>query len=89
MRQEDIAGLKIPMNHALFKSVYDIKSIKLKNGGTAKLEGLEVNGRIVLIFSPEGLNDTNSVDGCCCCGGNEVKNSHEVNTNIFAYSVMH
>ena len=39
---------KIPMDHALFKTIYDIKTIRLKSGGTTQLEGLEIDGRIVL-----------------------------------------
>jgi len=80
---------KIPMNHPLFQTVYDIATIRLKNGGTASLEGLEMDGKIVMIYSKEGLNDTGSVKGCCCCGGNEVKNSREINTNILAYALTH
>jgi len=80
---------KIAMDHALFKTIYDINGIKLKNGGTTQLEGLEMEGRIVLIYSAEGLNDTPNVKGCCCCGGNEIKNCHEINANIFAYSLTH
>ena len=80
---------KISMDHALFKTIYDIKTIRLKNGGTTQLEGLEMDGRIVLIYSAEGLNDTPSVKGCCCCGGNEIKNCHEINANVFAYCLTH
>lgn len=80
---------KIGFDHALFRTVYTINAISLKNGGQAQLEGLELNGRIVLVYSAEGLNDTPSVKGCCCCGGNEIKNSHELNVNIFAYAVLH
>jgi hypothetical protein len=80
---------KIAMDHALFKTIYDIKGIKLKNGGTTQLEGLEMEGRIVLVYSAEGLNDTPNVKGCCCCGGNEIKNCHEINANILAYSLTH
>jgi len=80
---------KIAMDHALFKTIYDINGIKLKNGGTTQLEGLEMEGRVVLIYSAEGLNDTPNVKGCCCCGGNEIKNCHEINANIFAYSLTH
>ncbi|MBM3291007.1 MAG: DUF4159 domain-containing protein, partial [Candidatus Hydrogenedentes bacterium] len=54
---------KIPMDHAMFRIVYDIKRINLKNGGTTLLEGLEVAGKIVLIYSSEGLNDVASVQG--------------------------
>jgi hypothetical protein len=80
---------KIPMDHALFKTIFDVKAIKLKNGGTTQLEGLEVDGKIVLIYSAEGLNDTPNVKGCCCCGGNEIKNCHEINANVFSYSLTH
>ena len=80
---------KIPLEHALFKTIYDIKTIRLKNGGTTQLEGLELDGRIVLIYSAEGLNDTPNVKGCCCCGGNEIRNCHEINANVFAYCLTH
>ena len=80
---------KISLDHALFKTIYDIKTIRLKNGGTTQLEGLEMEGRIVLIYSAEGLNDTPNVKGCCCCGGNEIRNCHEINANVFAYCLTH
>lgn len=80
---------KIPMDHALFGMVYDIKRINLKNGGTTLLEGLEIGGKIVLIYASEGLNDVANVQGCCCCGGNEIRNAKEVNTNIIVYALTH
>lgn len=79
----------IPMDHPLFRTVHSIASINLKKGGTTLLKGLELNGRIVLIYTSEGLNDTANVEGCCCCGGNEIKNSKELNVNIFAYALLH
>lgn len=83
--------VKIPKDHKIFGTVFDITQIKLKkSSGQGELEGLEMDGRIVLIYSSEGLNDTaNAGGGCCCCGGNEIKNSQEVNVNIFTYSVTH
>lgn len=82
---------KIPMDHNIFKTVFDIPKIKLKKDrGDAALEGLEIDGRIVLVYSKEGLNDTpNAGGGCCCCGGNEVKNSQEINVNVFTYALTH
>lgn len=79
----------IPMEHPMFDTVFRISSIKLKNGGTTYLQGLELNGRTVLVYTSEGLNDTSSVKGCCCCGGNEIRNSHDINVNILTYSVLH
>jgi hypothetical protein len=80
---------KIPMDHPIFRTVFDIERINLKNGGTTLLEGLVLDGRIVLIYTSEGLNDTGNVEGCCCCGGNEVKNSKDINTNIITYALTH
>jgi len=81
---------KIEMSHPIFHTVFDISSIRLKRGGTTKLEGLVIDGKIVLIYSSEGLNDTpNAGRGCCCCGGNEIKNSQEINVNIFTYALTH
>jgi hypothetical protein len=79
----------IPMEHAMFRTVFEITAIRLKHGSTTKLQGLEMNGRIVLVYTSEGLNDTSNVKGCCCCGGNEIQNSQEVNVNIFTYATMH
>ena len=87
---------KISMHHAIFHTIFEITSITLKHGGTTQLEGLEIDGKIVLIYSPEGLNDTanagkkGSTGGqCCCCGGNEIQNSQEINVNIFTYALTH
>lgn len=80
---------KIPLSHPIYRTVFDIKSVKLKSGGTALLEGIEVDGKIVVVHSSEGLNDTANVKGCCCCGGNEVRNCHELNVNIFTYALTH
>ena len=86
---------KISMYHAIFHTVFEISSITLTHGGTAQLEGLEIDGKIVLIYSPEGLNDTSNAGKksggaqCCCCGGNEIKNSQEINVNIFTYALTH
>jgi hypothetical protein len=53
------------------------------------LEGLEINGRLVLVYSKEGLNDVSHAEGCCCCGGNEISKPALVNVNIFTYAVVY
>jgi len=85
---------KIGMDHPILHTVFDVKAVTLKKGGATQLEGLEIEGKIVVIYSPEGLNDTGNAgrDGsrqCCCCGGNEIKNSQEINVNIFTYALTH
>ncbi len=80
----------VPMDHPVFQTLHKIKELKLTHStGTATLEGVEHGGKLVVIFSPHGLNDTHHTQGCCCCGGNEIGNSLEVNTNIFIYAILH
>jgi hypothetical protein len=79
---------EVPMNHAIFRTVFEVQQLDMSHGGVAKLYGLTLNGKIVLVYSPDGLNDTGTMHGCCCCGGNEIKNSQKVNANILAYALL-
>ena len=79
----------VSAEHPLFQTLYDVRSITLKHDGKARFEGVIVDGRLVCLFSHEGLNDTARVQGCCCCGGNEIRNSLEMNVNIVAYALLH
>jgi len=80
----------IELNHEIFRTIYTIKDLKLsKSKGEAKLRGLTHNGKIVVVYSSDGLNDTSHTEGCCCCGGNEIQNSMEINANILAYALLH
>lgn len=81
---------KIKMDHPIFRTVHRIEKLKLHHpGDVPRLEGIEIGGKIVVIYSPHGLNDTSHTEGCCCCGGNEIENSLEVNVNIFVYALLH
>jgi hypothetical protein len=82
----------LAMDHAVFHTVYDIERIVAKSptGKPIQLHGLEIAKRLVVIYSPIGLNDTsNAGDGCCCCGGNEIRDAHLINANIVAYALTH
>jgi len=79
-------------DHPIFHTVYDIRTSKYKSGGAKlpELRALELDGRVVLVWSPDGLNDTkNAAPECCCCGGNEVKSARQLNVNILAYALTH
>ncbi len=80
---------KIPMSHPVFSVLNKIETLKCKKGNVALLEGLEVNGRLVMIHSKEGLNDVGNAKGCCCCGGNEILTSAAVNVNILTYVLLY
>lgn len=80
----------IPLDHEIFRTIYPIKDLKLsKAEGEARLRGVFLDGKIVVVYSNDGLNDTSHTEGCCCCGGNEIQNSMEINANILAYALLH
>ncbi len=81
---------KLEMTHPVFKIVNKIKKLRLHHAGdTAQLEGIEFDGKTVVVYSAQGLNDTAHTEGCCCCGANEIENSLDVNVNIVVYSLLH
>lgn len=84
---------KIPLTHPMFRTVYQIVSLSTSHQRhgplAAALEGYSVNGKLVLVFSPDGLNDTSHAENCCCCGGDEITNAEFVNVNLLAYALLH
>lgn len=81
--------VKIPMTHPVFSVVNQLPRLVDKNGKAVLLEGLEINGRLAMIYSKEGLNDVAHAKGCCCCGGNEIRDPARVNVNIFTYALLY
>jgi len=81
---------KIAHEHPIYRTVNKIEKFHMKTDvGDVFLEGVEVDGKLVVIYSKEGLNDTANTEGCCCCGANEIRNSLQLNVNIFAYALLH
>jgi hypothetical protein len=79
-------------DHAVFTNVFDVRKSTYKRGAPRlpHLEALTLEGRVALIFSPDGINDTaNAGKGCCCCGGNELRQAQHLNVNILAYALTH
>ena len=79
----------ISMSHPIFSIVNSISRLVEKHGKPVSLEGVEINGRLVLVYSKEGLNDVEYASGCCCCGGNEIEDPGKVNVNIFTYAALY
>ncbi len=80
----------LPPEHPIFHTVADIEKLKLTHEAPdAALMGLTLSDKTVLIYSRHGLNDTAHTEGCCCCGGNEIQNSLQMNINILAYALLH
>lgn len=79
----------LALDHTIFHTVYDIAELRAKHGQPKPLEGIQFENRIGVLYSQDGLNDTSHAWGCCCCGGNEITNSIDVNVNILAYALTH
>lgn len=81
--------VKLPMSHPVFSTVNQISRLTDKHGALAYIEGVEVNGRLVMVYSKDGLNDVANAKGCCCCGGNMIIESVLVNVNVFTYALLY
>jgi hypothetical protein len=79
----------LSMEHAVFHTVKDITKLEAKHGQPRPLEGISMEGRLGVLYSQDGLNDTKHTQGCCCCGGNEITNAIDVNVNILAYALTY
>jgi Domain of unknown function (DUF4159) len=79
----------IDMSHPIFHTVYDVKELEGLHSTPRPLEGISLNGRIGVLYSVDGLNDTAHTQGCCCCGGNEITNCEQINVNILAYAMLY
>jgi Domain of unknown function (DUF4159) len=79
----------LAMDHPVFHTVYDIAELQAKHGKPRPLEGVSIGGRLGVLYSVDGLNDTAHTQGCCCCGGNEITNCVQVNVNILAYALTY
>ncbi|MEO0415514.1 MAG: DUF4159 domain-containing protein, partial [Verrucomicrobiota bacterium] len=81
---------EIENTHPIFRTVFEVDKLDLgKSSGGAALEGVELNGKLVVVYSEEGLNDSGNKSGCCCCGGNEIANAKEMNVNILSYALLY
>ncbi len=81
---------KLKPEHPVFHTVYKVSDLGLKKSeGAGHIEGIEHQGRLTVVYSSDGLNNTANAPGCCCCGGNEITNSLQLNVNILAYALLH
>lgn len=84
----------LAMDHPLFHTLFEIEKIELTKSKRVDdphpIYGIELDGALRVVFSPLGLNDTAEAgEGCCCCGGNEVRNAKLINANVLLYALTH
>ena len=82
---------RLGLDHPIFHTLYQIDRLPTRQSDDpAEVYGLEQAGTLVAVYSPTGLNDTAAAGmGCCCCGGNEIRNALQVNANILTYVLTH
>lgn len=78
----------IGLDHMVFHTAYDVAALEAKHGTPKPLLGIHFGTRLGVLYSQDGLNDTSNSQGCCCCGGNEITNSEQINVNILIYSLL-
>ena len=79
----------LTMDHPIFHTVNDVTELKGLHSTPRPLEAVSIQGRVGVIYSVDGLNDTAHTTGCCCCGGNEITNCAQINVNILAYALLY
>jgi hypothetical protein len=79
----------LAMDHPVFHTVYDVRELTGHHAKPRPLEGIMLGGRLGVLYSQDGLNDTEHTQGCCCCGGNEINNAIEINVNVLAYALTY
>lgn len=74
-------------DHPLFDGIYAIDALRAqKAGGDPHLLGMHVDGRLALVYSPNGLSATAELAReCCCCGGDELANARPVLVNLLTW----
>lgn len=86
---EDHPLRPIDMGHPIFHTVYEIKRLRATHGSPRPLVGISIDGRLGVVYSQDGLNDTGHTEGCCCCGGNELANAIQISVNVLAYALIY
>jgi len=86
----DATLVTLDAGHEVFHRVYDVEYSRYRSGAARlpTLHGLDIDGRLALVWSPDGLNDTAAIGGdCCCCGGDEAQAARRLNVNLLLYAL--
>jgi len=88
----DLRLTRLAGDHPVFHTIYNVARSRHTRGAPrpVHLEALLIDGRIALVYSPDGINDTAGAGGdCCCCGGSEIRGARQINAILLAYALTH
>ncbi|MDX2115124.1 MAG: DUF4159 domain-containing protein [Planctomycetota bacterium] len=85
--------VELTLEHPLFHTLFDITELASRRRQPVRILGLETEGRLAVIYSPQGLNDTRDTrtpapGECCCCGGDEITAAKYINASALAYALL-
>lgn len=77
-------------DHPIFNTLFKIERVITVKPTPNAIQGLTLNNRLAVVYSPIGVNDAANMGAdCCCCGANEIRNARQVNANILVYAASH
>lgn len=84
--------VELSLEHPVFNTVFSVSELSSRRRQPVRMLGIEIDGRLALLYSPQGLNDTRNVDTaapgeCCCCGGDEIVGAKFINAGALIYAI--
>lgn len=80
---------ELTLDHEAFHTIFDLKGVVSRRRASVRIYAVELAGRLALVYSPQGLNDTGNAGGeCCCCTGDEILSAKHINANLLAYALL-
>ncbi len=71
----EAALVELPMDHPVFHTLFDVQDFISRKRQPVRIMGVEIEGRLVLLYSPQGLNDTNEAGGLSPDGTRQVQSA--------------
>lgn len=54
---------ELPLDHPVFHTVFDVQDFVSRKRQPVRIRGVEIEGRLAVLYSHQGLNDTNAAGG--------------------------
>jgi hypothetical protein len=89
--------VRLPLENELFKKPFDIRTVDFRTSAQKRypgvtsppLEGLEIDGRVALIYSPVSFGCGLDGHPCHSCVGYTPESSFNIAVNLIIYSLNH
>lgn len=80
---------ELPLEHEVYTALYEIPGLTTADAKPARVLGLTLRGRLAVVYSPSGLNDSETAgQGCCCCGTGEIRQARFLNANLLVHALL-